>query len=135
MRTLAAALLAGLALGGTARAEDILNAESFQDMSEGLTLRFSQGGAVYGAEQYLEDRRVIWQYSDGSCVEGYWYPQDDTLCFVYEDAPAPQCWLFSHRGGDFFARVAGVAAGDPSELRLANKTPAPLACDGPDIGV
>lgn len=133
MRAVLTALV--LAIASPVLAEDLLSAESFEDMSEGLTLRFSQGGTVYGAEQYLEDRKVIWQYSDGSCVNGFWYPQGDTLCFVYDDAPGPQCWLFSRRGNDFFARVAGASAGDPSELRLASKTPAPLACDGPDIGV
>lgn len=129
----ALALLAAPPVTATA-AETAVDAERFETMSTGRTLRFSRRGAPYGAEQYLPGRRVIWQYADGSCSHGFWYDGGEALCFVYEDTPSPQCWIFSRRDGDFFARMAGVAAGDPSELRLSATSPAPLDCPGPDLG-
>ncbi len=134
MRTLAIAALC-LAAPAALADEALVDAQRFETMSTGQTLRFSQSGAPYGAEQYLEGRRVIWQYADGSCAHGFWYEAGDALCFVYEDSPSPQCWVFTERGSDFFARMQGLPSGDPSELRLSARTPAPLACEGPDLGV
>ncbi|WP_112321418.1 hypothetical protein [Oceanibium sediminis] len=134
MKTLCTALVLVL-LGVPAGAEDLLNAEDFQSLAEGYTLYFDQAGRPYGAEQYLEDRQVIWQYADGTCTRGTWSGGEDTICFTYEDSPGTQCWHFAARGRGFFARVAGLEAGAPSELALSGRSRSPLRCIAPDLGV
>ena len=129
------AMAAMLASALPAAAASLLGADEFERMSTGRTLLFSQSGIPYGAEQYLPDRNVIWQYMDGSCDRGYWYEDGPALCFVYDGSPDPQCWVFESREGDFFARLAGTQGGDPSELRLAGRTDKPLSCRAPGLGV
>ncbi len=130
----ALAVLLSLAL--PAAAERIISPEEFEAMSQDKTLYFTQNGAPYGVERYYEDRQSTWQYEDGSCIEGRWFPVNDTICFVYENAPlSPQCWIFAERGGNFYARTDGTPAGALSELRLAGEDTKALNCNAPDLGV
>ncbi|MEM8789478.1 MAG: hypothetical protein AAGE76_14555 [Pseudomonadota bacterium] len=131
------ALAAALALWAAvaAAAETRLSPLDFDTLSSGKTLFFKQNGIPYGAEQYLPDRQVIWQYGDGSCTRGTWYIQGEAMCFVYEDAPVPQCWIMAERPAGVFVRRAGTEPGHGSEIRLDRETTAPLVCAGPDLGV
>lgn len=135
MRAAAVLGLLAAALPALASAGAILGAGEFERLSTGKTLYFTQAGRPYGVEQYAPGRQVVWQYADGTCDTGYWYQERSALCFVYDSNPEPQCWIFEARDGDFFARVEGAASGDPSELRLAGESDAPLVCQGPDLGV
>ena len=114
--------------------KDLVSPDEFEAMSTNRTQYFERNGEFYGAEQFFSDRTSVWQYSDGSCTWGKWYEQGDQICFIYDANPNPQCWHFSERNGTFYARVAGLAEGDPSELRLSKVDDKPLNCPGPDIG-
>lgn len=132
MRPALAALLLGLALPATA-ADIPLSPESFEARVTGRTLSYASGGAEYGAEEYLANRRVRWSFLDGICSEGHWYVAGAQICFVYEDFPEPQCWQFYDRDGRIMARFRN----DPeaTELYETRRRDEPLICRGPEIGV
>ncbi|MHA6344774.1 hypothetical protein [Roseivivax sp. CAU 1761] len=125
-----ALILAALALPAAAQ----MNAAEFEAYATGKVLHFSDGGAPYGAEEYLPGRRVRWSFLDGICKDGRWYEESgDRICFVYEDRPDPQCWRFRRSAGGLTARYI---AETPSATRYeARPSAAPLLCYGPDTGV
>ncbi len=128
---LSALVLATLA--GAARAEAPLSAAEFEAITTGRTLTYAQGGFIYGIEQYKPGRRVVWAFAGDTCREGVWYQEGEAICFVYEDDPGPQCWLFHARPGGMTARVVDQPPG--SELTVVAESAEPLACMGPDVGV
>ncbi|MEY4983493.1 MAG: hypothetical protein RIR62_1759 [Pseudomonadota bacterium] len=141
MSTLARAVAAlslslplGLTLAAPLRAApaEPMTAEAFEAYATGRTLSYAQGAQVWGSEQYLPGRRVIWAFADGACQHGTWYPQGEEICFVYEGDPAPQCWTFWQQADGLRARFAG----DPSGTELAEvaQSEKPLSCPGPDVG-
>ena len=98
------ALVALTLLSSSAYAEDIMNAQEFDTYTRGKTLFYGQNGAAYGAEVYLENRRVRWSFLDGQCKDGEWYEDAGEICFVYEDSTTPQCWTFLENSGGLVAR-------------------------------
>ena len=114
-------------------AENPMSAAEFDAYATGKTLTFSQGGMVYGAEQYLPGRRVLWAFQGDECREGRWYEEAGLICFVYEHDPDPQCWTFWQGDNGLNARFAGDEPG--SELSEVDQSPEPLLCAGPDVGV
>lgn len=116
-----------------ARAEAPLSAGEFEAYATGKTLTYARDGAVWGAEQYLPGRKVVWAFTADECRDGYWYAEDTRICFVYEGRSAPQCWLF-YRGQ---AGLLAQYADDPAEEPLAEvaQSSGPLSCAGPDVGV
>lgn len=127
-------VLALLAAPGFSYAEDFLSPEAFNSYSEGTTLYFAQNGQPFGVEQYLPDRKSIWQYSDGTCVKGIWFDQGDRICFTYEnDAKGTaQCWRFLQKGARFAARADG--RGPQDDLEVIWQDAEPIACLAPDVG-
>ncbi len=115
------------------QSEDIMSASEFESFVSGTTLYFNRGGQPYGAEQYREDRRVIWTFLDGRCERGAWYNEGDTICFVYETQSAAQCWNFLEAGGDKRARVIGADPAD--DLYVVGQDDKELSCPGPGVGV
>ena len=105
----------------------------FEQLSTGMTLYFSDAHQGYGAEQYFENRRVRWMFADGHCTDGYWYPHNDAMCFVYEHEPQPQCWLMDIRSGKITARRTEYE--DTSPITVERIDDNPLSCAGPDLGV
>lgn len=137
--TLAAA--AALGSGSTgARAQDApatseapLSPEAFEAHVTGRTLTYAADGEVYGMEQYLPGRRVIWAFLGEQCQRGIWYPLGDLICFVYDREPRPQCWRFFRApGGGLIAKFADGAPG--LSLYEAENVDGPLLCPGPDVG-
>ena len=124
-------LLTTLALPAFA-AEPVAVAE-FEAYATGKTLTYAVAGEVYGTEQYLPGRRVIWAFKGEDCKPGYWYEQGGQVCFVYDDHPAPQCWAFLRDD----AGLRGKFNGDPegAELAVVQESTDPLICAGPDLGV
>lgn len=120
-------------LSSSAVAQTSMNAEAFERYTQGKTLFFSQGGDTYGAEQYLDNRRVIWSFLDGECKTGFWYEQDGEICFLYEDRLDPQCWFFRQGSTGLIAEFAGV--GETQELYEAQDTGEEMLCLGPEVGV
>ncbi len=135
MRLFAAALLgSALSTAAPALAADIpMSAEAFEDYTTGKTLHFGLGGTVYGSEQYLPGRRVLWAFLGEPCVEGIWYPEGDAICFLYENRETPQCWNIFRAPGGLTATV--VDDPNPDRLYEVQQSREPLECPGPRVGV
>ena len=129
MRRFAAlAVLAAL----PARAETPVGPEAFDAYTRGKTLTYAEDGRVYGFEEYRAGREVTWAFANGDCVDGHWYPAGDMICFVYENNPEPQCWLFFEGQGGLIARFMNLPSDDLVETRAS---PEPLRCEGVYLGV
>lgn len=114
-------------------AQSPMTASEFDEYSRGKTFYYGSGGQPYGVEEYLPGRRVRWSFLDGDCKDGSWYEQDGQICFVYEDPGDPQCWLF-FQGPDGIS--ASFQSGESTtELYEIQKTPEPMQCMGPEVGV
>ena len=119
--------------GATATASDLMTAEEFDAYTRDKTFYYGNQGQPYGAEEYLNNRRVIWSYLDGQCEMGSWYQEGEQICFVYEHKPEPQCWSFRQSPKGLIAQFEN----DPSQIELyeVQKSYEPLVCPGPDVGV
>ncbi|MEO1138807.1 MAG: hypothetical protein AAFW87_05050 [Pseudomonadota bacterium] len=116
-----------------ATAQPLMSASEFDAYTKGKTFYYGAAGAPYGAEEYLENRRVRWSFLDGNCQEGEWYEEGELICFVYENKPEPQCWSFQQSNQGLIAQFQN----DPSQTLLyeVEKSDEPLMCLGPEIGV
>lgn len=119
--------------GSIAGAGERLDAEAFDALTQGKTFYYGEGGQPYGAEEYLDNRRVRWSFLDGQCKEGHWYEADGMICFAYEDAPEPHCWVFEQGARGLIARFMGETGA--TELYEMQQTRQPLRCKGPEVGV
>lgn len=130
-----ATILVCCVLAVPAMAERVVTAEEFEQMVTGKTLHFDRFGEAFGAEQYFQDKRVIWAFEGGQCQRGIWFENvSGNICFIYDDDPAPQCWQFLEANdGAFHARSLGA---DPAE-DLVNRSVSTeaLDCPLPDLGV
>ncbi|WP_298841754.1 hypothetical protein [uncultured Roseobacter sp.] len=114
-------------------ASGTMNAREFDEYTRGKTLFYGENGQTYGAEVYLDNRRVRWSFLDGECKEGVWYEQAGQICFVYEDNPDPQCWTFQEKAGGLIARFANMPG--TTELYEARDINEEMICLGPEVGV
>jgi len=123
-----------LVLPVAAQAGGPMSADAFDAATRGKTILYGSAGQAYGAEEYLDDRRVRWSFLDGDCLEGRWYDDGARICFVYEDFPSPQCWLFHEGGGEMTAEFVddGQVTGPLIALSASDE---PLYCKGPKVGV
>ncbi len=122
-----------LCLAAPLSAEEIMAPDAFEAFTSGKTLYFSKKGEPYGAEQYFEDRRVIWTFFNGQCERGAWFAEDDQICFVYETQDRAQCWHFLETDSGKRARVIGA---DPEDdLTVEGQNTRDLTCPGPGVGV
>lgn len=136
MRAALIGLCALIALPSAAQDIDLgppLSGAEFEAYVEGRTLTYAEGGTVYGTEEYLPERKVIWAFSKSECRAGRWYSQDEQICFVYEDPNDPQCWLFFKGPKGLQAQFLGLGGGDA--LSEVAQSQAPLRCAGPEVGV
>lgn len=114
-----------------AAAQEPLSAEAFDELTRGSTYYYyAEEGIPYGAEEYRDDREVIWSFLDGRCIRGTWYQAEEAICFVYENLDGPQCWHFF--GGE---RLTARFLDSGSDLTEMARTSEPLQCPGPDVGV
>ena len=122
-----------LALAPPAWGGGAMTAEEFDAYTRGKTLFYGLDGSPYGAERYLDNRRVVWSFLDGECKDGVWYEQEGQICFIYEDRLDPQCWTFSQGPSGLIARFQN----DPqaTELYEAEDIGEEMLCYGPDVGV
>lgn len=109
-----------------------MDGAAFDAYTRGQTFTYGTGSAPYGAEEYLENRRVRWSFLDGRCQEGEWYEDNGMICFVYDDNPDPQCWSFYQSPGGIVARFED----DPGLTTLyeITRSAEPLMCLGPEVG-
>lgn len=116
-----------------AQADTPMTAAEFEAYATGKTLSYAQGAEVWGSEQYLPNRQVIWAFNTEDCQYGIWFEDEGNICFVYDDDPAPQCWRFFREAGGLRAEFVDDPANTAlSEVRQSRE---PLQCKGPDIGV
>ena len=127
------AFLVFASLATLSHAETAMTAAEFEAYATGKTLTYSVAGAVYGAEQYLPGRRVLWAFKDDECADGVWYEQAGLICFAYENNDVPQCWNFFLGSTGLRAQFVGENGG--SDLSEVAQSPTPLSCAGPDVGV
>ena len=128
------ALLSLCLSAGGALAEDVMNAEEFDTYTRGKTLFYGQGGVSYGAEKYMDNRRVRWSFLDGECKEGQWYEEAGQICFIYEDnIDSPQCWTFREKGAGLVAEFQNEPG--TTDLYEAGNLGEEMVCLGPEVGV
>jgi len=114
------------------QAQETVSPREFQQLSEGKTLYFSRDGKLFGIEQYYKRRRSTWQFADGECDDGVWYPEGEYICFQYTKNPDIQCWTFLKTDKGYVARAEGA---EPEfDLFLHSVDQKPLDCKGPDVG-
>jgi hypothetical protein len=124
--------LSALLIAPVAHAETMSAAE-FDAYTKGKTLFFGRAGETYGAEIYLENRRVRWSFLDGVCKEGSWYEDAGEICFVYEDRSDPQCWSFQKGPRGLIAQFESNP--ESVDLYEAQDSDDEMICLGPEIGV
>ena len=110
-----------------------ITADEFERIVTGKTFSYANGGNAYGAEEYLDNRRVRWTFLDGECTEGTWYAAGEQICFVYDNIADPQCWHFYEHSGRLTAQFAGQSLA--TELFETARMNEPLFCLGPEVGV
>ncbi len=126
--------LSGLVIASSSLAQDrALSAAEFDALTRGRTFLYFQGGAAYGDETYLPNRRVRWSFRDGQCQEGQWFEDLGLICFVYDTDPVGQCWSFFETPDGIKARNENDP--DDTELYVATPTEEPQYCLGPKVGV
>ena len=128
-------LLFFLALLSTspALAQQTLSGAEFEALTTGRTFSYTDDGEGYGAEQYLSRRGVLWSFEPGQCLHGTWFAQNDEICFVYDDDPAPVCWRFYLDENGLSAELAEDVFG--SRRYRAHEQSENLSCPGPKTGV
>ena len=105
----------------------------FEAYTTGHTLTFGIAGTVYGIEQYLPNRRVIWRFLGEECRRGSWFDDGPEICFIYDEEPDRlHCWTFHETPRGLRARLAGD--GEGSELIEVLRSEAPLMCPGEFLG-
>ncbi len=115
-----------------ARAEDAMSGAEFGAYVGGHTVTYAHDGRIYGMEQYLPDRKVIWRQIGGDCQEGSWFEAEGQICFDYGDGIALQCWQFVNEGG----RLGARADSDPQGTWLyeVQRSQEPMQCPAPYLG-
>ena len=108
-----------------------MTAAEFEAYVTGRTLTFGVDGLVYGIEQYLPGRRVIWAFVGEECREGHWFEVGSHICFEYDDEPGQlHCWSFYQTEDGLRARSMGIG----TDLVEVEQSPEPMFCPGPDVG-
>lgn len=114
-----------------------LTASQFEAYAAGKTLTYAERGKVWGQEEYLPQRQVIWAFTDQLCEYGTWTEttgpdNQPQICFSYTDNPDQSCWQFYLGSGGLVAMFMG---GGMSSLSEVAQTNLPMQCPGPKVGV
>ena len=104
----------------------------FSAYAVGRTLSYAADGAIWGQEQYLPNRQVMWAFTGEDCRFGQWYPQGNAICFVYEGDDEPKCWNFFMSPRGLIAELIGSDSLTP--LAEVGQSVQPLECQGPKVG-
>ncbi|WP_151720453.1 hypothetical protein [Gemmobacter serpentinus] len=129
LTVLAALILpAILATGVQADEAAPLSGDAFDALTRGTVMdHYYEHGGLYGAEEYLPGRRVIWRDGEG-CMRGHWTETSPgLLCFRYDGTSATWCWNYVPRAdGGLDALLDGEVGENPITLRRGH---GPLSCD------
>lgn len=112
-------------------ADEPLDGDAFEALVTGKTLTFSNGADPYGVEYYASNRRVVWSFMGGECVNGEWYEErtktGSNICFTYENNDEPQCWQVF----DVDGKIRADFMNTPSTTILYEAVESePLICSG-----
>lgn len=110
----------------------LMTPDEFMTYSTGHTLSYAADGTIWGSEQYLPGRQVMWAFTGEECHYGQWYPQGDAVCFVYEGDEEPKCWNFYMGATGLIAELIGSDGLTP--LSEVGQSSQPLECQGPQVG-
>lgn len=125
--------LPALAQEATPVADAPMTGAEFDAYATGKTLSYAQDGVVWGSEQYLPGRKVVWAFTEDDCQYGHWFEDRGNICFLYDNDPDAQCWKFFREASGLRAIFMGADGGTAlSEVAQSTK---PLNCPGPDVGV
>ena len=108
-----------------------LTPAEFGSYATGRTLAYAADGTVWGQEQYLANRQVMWAFTGQDCQFGQWYPQGNAVCFIYEGDEEPKCWNFYMGPRGLIAQLIGS---DVTPLSEVGQSSEPLECQGPQVG-
>lgn len=115
----AAIIIAASAVSG----DETVSLREWQDLTSGKTVYYSRGGTVLGKEYYERDAFfLVYEGSDGQCVEGVWAYTDDRFCFLY--GPNFQCYNHVRRDGKLYSQ----SDTGQEELEINRIVDEPLAC-------
>ena len=105
----------------------------FEARVTGKTFRYAQQGRLFGTEQYLPGRRVIWAFAEDTCMFGEWRPVQGAICFVYDALEGELCWdFFDDPDVRLRTRVVGD---DPAyDLISTSESESPIDCPLPNLG-
>ena len=107
-----------------------LSAAQFDAYATGKTLFYAESGTIWGSEQYLPGRQVLWAFTGQPCEAGQWYEDHGAICFVYEGNPDTNCWHFYLGSQGLIAQFIGGS----SLLSEVGQSSAPMSCPGPQVG-
>ena len=110
-----------------------LSATEFESYATGKTLTYAEDGQVWGTEQYLPGRQVLWAYTGQPCLSGAWHVENQAICFAYEDGTGQSCWLFYRGPSGLVAQFQGNDA--TPNLSETAQTTTPMECPCPKVGV
>jgi hypothetical protein len=125
----AVTLILALSLAAPAAAQEQMTPEAFLDLALGRTLSFSSisSGNLVGVEQFLRRDLSVWADESGRCTYGRIEERGPLLCFVYEDAPAPNnCWIPFNDGGTLLV----LSERTREVQRISDISDKPVICDG-----
>lgn len=111
-----------------------LSAAEFDAITRGTTHHFTLGDTAYGAEQYFDGHRSLWQYGDTTCEMGHWWERDGLICFSYESEPEEQCWRVTRSGSGFNAELFRQDLSTDLVVTSSGARNQPLSCLGPRVG-
>jgi hypothetical protein len=120
-----------------ANAETPLTAQEFADYIASDTISYGYNTGTRGTADYGPDQSLIWAFEDGQCFNGQWYPRGEDICFAYEDGRLSACWRFT-LGPDGLEGIATERASgnlEPLIIFETSRSPDPLVCFGPEVGV
>lgn len=123
--------LALLLLASPALAETPITADQFDAFASGKTLIWSQDGQAYGLESYLPGRKLLWSEEGGTCLSGsYAQAANGQICFTYDDATPPDCWLLYPAGDALHGTLQSDAEPRPDYGISVSPTPLDCAASG-----
>lgn len=130
--------LTALALSATPGfAETALTADQFAAHIGTDTFRYGYNTGTRGTADYGPNRTLVWAFEGGPCFDGQWFPRGPDICFAYTDGRLSACWRFT-LGPDGLQGVATERASgnlDPLTIFETSRSPEPLDCPAPDVGV
>jgi len=118
-------------------AETRLTPEQFERDSAGKTIYFRDTDRQFSAEQYLPDRRVVLLHLGGTCMHGFWRPEGDQMCFIYDVDPGRwHCWHYIQTPAqERLHRFVDETGPTDFELTIIKEDTKPLDCPAPPLGV